>query len=156
MLKKGDRIPMDIKVLDIDGKKVSLKTFEGKYLVVYFYPKDNTPGCNKEACSFRDNYKNITSLGADVVGISKDSVSSHEKFMSKFNLNFHLWSDPDKELFQAFGAWDNKKLLGNTFLGAIRSTFVINPKGIIIKVWEKVNVKDHAEEIYSFLEKEIK
>jgi peroxiredoxin Q/BCP len=150
MLKEGDTAP-PFTLKDQDGKPVSLSDFAGRKVIVYFYPKDNTPGCTKEACSFRDNYEAIQEKGAVVIGISPDSSVSHEKFRSRFGLPFHLVSDPEKIALKAFGAWGKKKLYGKTYEGVIRSTFVVDEKGTIIKAWPKVKPVDHALQVLDVL-----
>jgi thioredoxin-dependent peroxiredoxin len=132
---------------DQDGKNVSLQDFLGKWVVVYFYPKDDTPGCTVEACSFRDSESELTEAGIIVIGISKDSVASHKKFADKFNLKFHLLADPSTEVIQAYGAWQEKSMYGKKFMGIQRSTALINPEGKITKIFPKVTPKDHAKEI---------
>ena len=134
-------------LLDADGNKVSLKDFRGKNVILFFYPKDNTPGCTKEACAFRDIYDVLLEKGAVVIGISADSENSHARFKEKYNLPFFLLSDPEKKVIKEYGAWGEKKLYGNSFLGIIRSTFIVDDKGIISKVFPKVTPKDHAEQV---------
>lgn len=155
MLQPNSLAPLDISVFDQDGQPTSLRSQLGKWLVVYFYPKDNTPGCTAEACSFRDASSKLTALGATVIGVSKDNAASHQKFATTFNLNFPLWSDPDHQLLAAFGAWGEKKFMGRLFMGIIRSTFVIDPQGTIVKVFPKVTPKNHGEEILEFLKSQI-
>ena len=150
MLKEGDKAPA-FTLKNAEGESVSLSDFAGKTVVVYFYPKDNTPGCTKEACSFRDNYDAILEAGGVVLGISADSEKSHAGFKTKFGLPFHLLSDPEKEVIQAFGAWGLKKNYGKEYMGLIRSTFVIGPDGIISKVYDKVKTDIHGEEILELL-----
>lgn len=156
MLKPNTKAPLNIKVLTSDSDHISLQDTLGKYVVLYFYPRDNTPGCTKEACEFRDAQQEIKQLGVRVIGVSKDSPASHQKFATKHNLNFELWSDVDHQLLEAFGAWQEKKLAGRTYMGIIRSTFILDPQGKIIKVWEKVKPVGHAAEVLEFLKKEIK
>jgi peroxiredoxin Q/BCP len=155
MLKANTKAPLNIEVLTDDGQDVSLKNTLGQYVVLYFYPKDNTPGCTKEACGFRDINGELKKLGARVIGVSKDSPESHRKFVKKYHLNFELWSDPDHQLIEAFGAWVEKKRFGKTYFGIARSTFIIDPQGKIIKVWEKVKPNGHDQEVLEFLQKEI-
>ncbi len=150
MLKEGDKAPA-FTLQDAEDKTVSLSDFAGKTVVVYFYPKDNTPGCTKEACGFRDLNQEILDLNAVVIGISGDSVKSHQNFKTKFGLPFHLLSDPEKTVIQAFGAWGLKKNYGKEYMGLIRSTFVIGPDGVIKKVFPKVKAAQHPEEILEFL-----
>ena len=125
--------------------------FRSSYVVLYFYPKDNTPGCTKEACEFRDAEAEMKKLGARVIGVSKDSPKSHQNFADKYNLNFELWSDQDHQLIEAFGAWVQKKKFGKTYMGIARSTFILDPEGKIIKVWENVKPEGHAQEVLEFL-----
>ena len=130
---------------------IKLKDYRGKKVVLYFYPKDATPGCTTQACSFRDFNKEIESLGAIVLGISKDSVDSHKRFAEKQNLNFDILSDEEAETIQAYGLWKEKKMFGKTFMGTNRSTFIINEEGFVEKVYEKASTKDNAQEIYEYL-----
>lgn len=153
MLNINDKAPLDISLVDQDGNAHSLRDFLGKFIVVYFYPKDATPGCTIEACSFRDFNEQIKALGAEVIGVSKDNVQSHKKFIEKEKLNFLLLSDPDTELQQAFGTWVEKKMFGKTYMGTSRSTFIIDPTGMIVKVWNKIKPEDHAKEVYEELQK---
>jgi peroxiredoxin Q/BCP len=146
MLKIGDRMP-DFDVVDQDGMKVSSKDLIGKKTVVYFYPKDNTSGCTAEACSIRDNYETLIAKGYNVVGVSKDSVASHKKFIEKYQLPFTLLSDTSTQMLQAFGAWGEKKMYGKTVLGTIRRTFLFDEDGILERIIEKVDTKNHAEQI---------
>jgi thioredoxin-dependent peroxiredoxin len=150
MLKEGDKAPA-FTLNDHAGTAVSLADFAGKKVVVYFYPKDDTPGCTKEACSFRDNYDTILAKGAVVIGISPDGEASHTKFRDKFNLPFHLVSDPDRVAIEGFGAWGEKQMYGKTYEGVLRSTFVIGEDGTIIKAWPKVTPADHALEVLEVL-----
>ncbi len=140
----------DFNLQDQNGEYHSLKDYRGKWLVLYFYPKDDTPGCTKEACNFRDARADIEQLAA-VVGISKDSVSSHKKFSDKYHLNFTLLSDPSHEVIEAYDSWKPKKFMGKEYLGTNRNTFIINPDGKIVKEFIGVDSKDHAEEIISDL-----
>ena len=146
MLKIGDRMP-DFEVVDQDGNKVSSKDFIGKKTVVYFYPKDNTSGCTAEACSIRDNYDALIAKGYNVVGVSKDSAASHRKFIEKYELPFTLLSDTATQMLQAFGAWGEKKMYGKTVLGTIRRTFIFDEDGILERIIEKVDTKNHADQI---------
>jgi thioredoxin-dependent peroxiredoxin len=148
--------PLDINIKNIKGNDSSLRSLLGKYVVVYFYPKDNTPGCTTEACSFRDFNKEIESLGVKVIGISKDSPESHQKFSKKHNLNFELWSDERGELMEVFGAFGEKKMFGKTFMGVKRSTFILDPTGKIIKIYKTVKPKEHTKQVLTFLQKTIK
>lgn len=146
MLKIGDRMP-DFEVVDQDGKNVSSKDLIGKKTVVYFYPKDNTSGCTAEACSIRDNYEALLARGYNVVGVSKDSAASHRKFIEKYALPFTLLSDTSTMMLQSFGAWGEKKMYGKTVLGTIRRTFIFNEEGILERIIEKVDTKNHADQI---------
>ncbi len=135
---------------DTDGTVVSLKDYAGKWLVLYFYPKDDTPGCTVEACSLRDAHADITALGAHVVGVSMDDAPSHVKFRAKHSLNFTLLSDPDRTVIDAYGAW-GKKMFGKE--GILRRTFLIDPTGKVVKVWGRVTPEGHGEQIIAELKK---
>lgn len=138
---------------DQDGNKVSLKDFKGQTVVVYFYPKDDTPGCTKEACSFRDNKKAFDAIDTVVLGISPDAAESHTKFIEKFDLPFTLLSDPDKKVMEKYGAWGEKMMYGKTMIGIIRSTTVVGPNGKVMKHWKKVpKAADHPEKVLAFLQ----
>ena len=141
----------NFKLPDQDGNTRSLTEFSGKWIVLYFYPKDNTPGCTKEACGFRDSYHEMQNMGVQILGISKDSVASHKKFAEKYNLNFPILSDETKEVIKKYGAWGKKKFMGREFEGTLRYTFLINPQGEKIKEYKKVNPLVHASEIISDL-----
>lgn len=132
----------------IDGnKQFRLSDYRGKWVVLYFYPKDNTSGCTKEACEFRDNLDSITKLGAEVIGVSPDSIKSHDNFKAKYNLNFHLVSDPDKKICELYDVLGEKVMYGKKHIGVLRTTYIIDPKGIIRYVNPKVTVEGHVEEI---------
>lgn len=146
MLKIGDRMP-DFEVVDQDGNQVSSKDLIGKKTVVYFYPKDNTSGCTAEACSIRDNYESLVAKGYNVIGVSKDSAASHRKFREKYDLPFTLLSDTSTQMLQAFGAWGEKKMYGKTVMGTIRRTFIFDEAGILTRIIEKVDTKNHAAQI---------
>ena len=146
MIQIGDRIP-HFEVMDQNGRTVSSENLIGKKTIVYFYPKDNTPGCTAEACNLRDNYAALQAAGWNVVGVSKDSVSSHKKFEEKYQLPFTLLSDPTTELLQAFGAWGEKKMYGKVTVGTIRKTFLFDEKGILTRIIEKVDTKNHTAQI---------
>jgi peroxiredoxin Q/BCP len=150
MLKVGDKAP-DFILKNEQNQDVTLSDFIGKKVVIYFYPKDNTPGCTKEACSFRDVYDDILEAGAVVIGISKDDASSHENFKDKHKLPFYLLSDPNNTVIESYGAWQEKKMFGKTYMGIVRSTFIINENGIIIKLYSKVKLDTHAEEVLKAL-----
>jgi len=145
-LKEGDKAPA-FSGLDQNGGKVTLADFKGKKLVLYFYPEDDSPTCTLQACSFRDNYAILKEKGFEVVGISPDSSGIHKKFESKFKLPFTLIEDPHHKILQKYGTWDQKKLFGHEYMGALRTTFVIDEKGIIRKVFLRPKNKTHAEEI---------
>lgn len=145
-LSLGDKVP-DLKLPSSSGKDVSLTDYKGKKIVLYFYPKDDTPGCTTEACDFRDNLKTYAELNAVVIGISKDPLSSHEKFIKKYGLPFELISDTEGKLLEAFGVWKEKSMYGKTFLGVERSTFLIDEDGKIAKEWRKVSVSNHVADV---------
>jgi peroxiredoxin Q/BCP len=145
-LHEGDSAP-DFSGIDQDGKPIHLSDFKGKKLILYFYPKDNTPGCIAEACSLRDGYDELFSKGYDVVGVSADSEKSHQGFIQKNNLPFRLISDPDKRIIQDYGAWGQKKLYGKIFEGIIRTTYVISEEGRIERIIDNVKTKDHANQV---------
>jgi peroxiredoxin Q/BCP len=150
MLKEGDKAP-SFTLKNAEDEMISLADFAGKTVVLFFYPRDDTPGCTKEACGFRDVYDEILAKDAVVLGVSADSVKSHAKFKEKFDLYFHLVSDPDRDLIKGFGAWGMKKNYGKEYEGILRSTFILNGKGIIIKVFPNVKPADHAAEILALL-----
>ena len=137
----------DFEVIDQDGNKVSSNDLIGKKTVVYFYPKDNTSGCTAEACSIRDSYDSLLAKGYNVVGVSKDSAASHKKFREKYDLPFTLLSDTSTQMLQAFGAWGEKKMYGKTVMGTIRRTFIFDEDGILERIIEKVDTKNHAAQI---------
>ena len=137
---------------DKNNNIVSLSDFAGKKVVLYFYPKDNTPGCTRQACAFASLYKEFQNKGVEVIGISKDSVESHVKFAEKYGLNFVLLSDPELEAIKAYGVWQEKKMCGKTCLGVVRTTFIIDEHGIIEKVMPKVKPDTNADEILALLE----
>ncbi len=137
---------------DQNGKTHQLAGYKGKWVVLYFYPKDDTPGCTKEACSFRDNIHKFQEKGVVILGVSKDSVVSHKKFADKYRLNFTLLSDEDKKVIRAYKSWGLKKFMGRTFEGTLRNTYLIDPQGEIKKVYEKVNPLIHAGQILKDLQ----
>ena len=149
-LKEGDVAP-GFTVPTNGGGKVSLSDFRGRNVILYFYPRDNTPGCTKEACSFRDHFAEFKEKGAAVLGVSTDSAKSHDKFAEKYKLPFTLLVDEDKKIVKAYGAWGHKTFMGMNFLGTSRVTFLIGPDGRIKKIWPKVKVAEHAEEILATL-----
>ncbi len=150
MLQKGDKA-FDFNLSDAKGQKISLSQFKGKKVVIYFYPKDDTPGCTTQACGLRDVYDDILAKGAVVVGISADSEASHAKFMDKYSLPFFLASDPEKTAIQAYGAWGEKKMYGKVYEGIIRSTFIVDEEGMIANVFPKANPKTHAQDVLAAL-----
>ena len=150
MLEVGMKAP-EFTLPDKDGNMVSLKYFLGKKVVLYFYPRDNTPGCTRQACAFAGAYEEFRRLGAVVIGVSKDSVASHQKFAEKNSLPFILLSDPERSAIEAYGVWQEKKLYGKVSMGVVRSTFVIDESGVIEKVMPKVKPDTNATEILEYL-----
>ena len=150
MLEAGMQAPA-FTLADKDGKMVSLSDFLGKKVVLYFYPKDNTPGCTRQACAFAAAYGEFEKKNAVVIGISKDSVTSHEKFAGRYHLPFILLSDPDLQAIRAYGVWQEKKLYGKTSMGVVRTTFLIDEKGIIVKVMPKVRPYTNAADVLALL-----
>jgi peroxiredoxin Q/BCP len=150
VLKKGDKAPY-FEGLDQDGKVVSLNDFKGKNLILYFYPKDNTSGCTAEACNLNENYDYWLKKGFEVVGVSPDNVKSHKKFAEKFDLTFHLIADTEKTILEAYGVWGEKKMYGKSYMGVLRTTFVIDTNGVISEVFEKVDTKEHTKQISGIL-----
>ncbi len=149
-LKAGDKAP-HFEGVNQNGEKITLADFSGKKLILYFYPKDNTPGCTAEACNLNENYEMWLKKGFEVVGVSPDSEKSHLKFIDKYNLKFNLISDTEKEILQAYGAWGEKKLYGRVYMGVLRKTFIIDEKGVIVSIFEKVKTKDHTNQIITTL-----
>jgi peroxiredoxin Q/BCP len=145
-LKEGDKAP-HFSGIDQNEKTISLDDFKGKKLVLYFYPKDDTPGCTKEACNLRDNYQTLLDKGIAVVGVSADTAAKHSKFIAKYELPFPLIADTEKEVINAYGVWGLKKFMGREYDGIHRETFVIDENGVLIKVFTKVKVSDHTAEI---------
>jgi peroxiredoxin Q/BCP len=131
------------------GEKISLGDFSGRKLVLYFYPKDDTPGCTAQACNLSENYKQLQAQGYKVLGVSPDTAKKHQKFIKKYNLNFDLLADVEKETIQAYGVWVEKSMYGKSYMGVARTTFIIDEKGIILDVIEKVNTKEHTAQIIS-------
>ena len=147
-LKIGDKAP-EILGVDQDGKEIKLSEYKGEKVILYFYPKDNTPGCSAEACSLRDGYDELRQKGYEVIGVSKDSQKSHKNFIEKKSLLFNLMSDADIKLQEEFGVWREKSMCGKKYMGTVRTTFIINEEGIIEKVIEKVDTKNAAGQILS-------
>ncbi|WP_320052188.1 thioredoxin-dependent thiol peroxidase [uncultured Acetobacteroides sp.] len=145
-LQIGDKAP-DFKGIDQNGKAVTLADFAGKRLILYFYPKDSTPGCTDEACSLRDGWGELRAQGFEVLGVSADSEASHVKFIEKHSLPFNLIADTEKSILEAYNAWGEKSLYGKKYMGIIRKTYVIGASGIIENIFEKVKVKSHAQQI---------
>lgn len=146
MIGIGSKMP-SFTAADQDGQQRQSSELLGKKTVIYFYPKDSTPGCTAEACDLRDNYERFLSLGYNVIGISKDSVASHRKFADKYSLPFPLLSDPSTEILRAFGAWGEKKLYGKVSMGTLRKTFIFDENGICVDIIEKVDTKNHTAQI---------
>ncbi|MGQ1888817.1 thioredoxin-dependent thiol peroxidase [Thermophagus sp. OGC60D27] len=134
-----------------DGKVISLDDFKGQKVVLYFYPKDNTPGCTAEACNLNDNLDQFAEKGFKIIGVSPDSEASHQKFRDKYGLKFDLIADTEKEILEKYGVWAEKKMYGRTYMGVVRTTFVIDEDGLILKIFEKVKTKEHAEQIFEDL-----
>lgn len=145
-LKEGDPAPA-IHAVDQQGEKITLEEYRGKKVVLYFYPKDNTPGCTAEACDLRDNYARFISQGFEVIGVSADSEKSHQNFIRKNELPFRLISDVDKKVLKDYEAWGEKKMYGKSYMGILRKTYIINEKGTIDRIIEKVNTKAHSTQI---------
>jgi peroxiredoxin Q/BCP len=152
MLQAGEKAP-DFQGENQNGEIVSLADFRGKKVILYFYPKDNSPGCTAEACSLNDKSEYFLHKGYAIIGVSPDSVASHKKFEEKYHLFFNLISDPEKQIIQAYGAWGEKKNYGKTYMGLLRTTFIISEDGMIEKVFPRVDTKTHAEQIIKSLEK---
>jgi thioredoxin-dependent peroxiredoxin len=152
MLEEGDKAPRDVEVLDAEEKPVSLMDYDGTWVVLYFYPKDDTPGCTVEAKEFEEHSSKFRRRGVTVLGVSKDSGRSHQKFSQKYGLSFPLWSDPEHRLMDAFGVWQRKTFMGREHMGTVRSTFIIDPQGVIRKVFPRVTPKEHAKEVYEALQ----
>ncbi|MBP7504198.1 MAG: thioredoxin-dependent thiol peroxidase [Prolixibacteraceae bacterium] len=145
-LKKGDPAP-HFEGVDQDGKTVKLTDFKGKKLILYFYPKDNTPGCTAEACNLNDHYETWLNRGYQVVGVSPDSAASHQKFIAKYGLKFTLLSDPEHQMMELYGAWGEKKMYGKPYMGVLRTTFVIDGEGMITEIFTSVDTKNHTFQI---------
>jgi thioredoxin-dependent peroxiredoxin len=149
-LKEGDLAPA-IRASDENGELITLEAYKGKKLVLYFYPRDNTPGCTAEACDLRDNYSQFIEKGFEIIGVSADSEKSHRNFKDKYHLPFRLISDVDKKVLQDYGAWGEKKLYGKVYMGVLRRTFIINEVGYVEKIIEKVKTKEHSKQIFAEL-----
>jgi thioredoxin-dependent peroxiredoxin len=145
-LKPGDKAP-NFSGIDQNGNTISLNDFQGKKLVVYFYPKDDTPGCTAQACNLRDNYQAFKSAGYEILGVSADTAAKHQKFIEKYSLPFPLIADTEKEVIKAFGVWGEKKFMGKIYDGIHRETFIIDENGVIEEVIDKVKTKEHTEQI---------
>ncbi len=145
-LSEGDKAP-DFGVVNQNNEVMSLQSYRGKKVILYFYPKDSTPGCTAESCNLRDSYSELTTLGFEVIGVSADSVASHQKFISKHDLPFDLLSDTDRKVIEAYGVWGPKKFMGKEYEGIHRTTFVIDEKGVIERVFNKVKTKEHTQQI---------
>ncbi len=150
MLSIGDAAP-DFRLTSDQNQPVSLQDLRGKKVILFFYPKDNTPGCTREACDFRDAMSRLTALNTAVYGISRDNVTKHQKFKEKYSLSFPLLVDENGDICQAYGVLDKKSLFGNTFLGITRSTFLIDEKGVIRAIWRKVKVNGHVDQVFNEL-----
>lgn len=146
ILSKGEKAP-EFAGFNQSGEKITLSGFKGKKLILYFYPKDNTPGCAAESCNLSDNYQFWLSKGYEVVGVSPDSVVSHKKFADKFQFGFNLIADPETEILKAYGVWGEKNMYGRKYMGVLRTTFVINEEGIIVEIFEKVDTKNHTDQL---------
>jgi peroxiredoxin Q/BCP len=151
-LKEGEKAPL-FEGIDQNGNIINLASYSGKKIVLYFYPKDNTPGCTAEACNLRDNYDSLLKKGFIVIGVSIDSEKSHKNFAGKYSLPFPLIADTSKKICTDYGVWREKSLYGKTFLGIVRTTFIIDEKGIIEKIISKVDTKAHTEQIFNIYEK---
>lgn len=145
-LSEGDKAP-DFGVVNQNNEVMSLQSYRGKKVILYFYPKDSTPGCTAESCNLRDSYSELTTLGFEVIGVSADSVASHQKFISKYDLPFDLLSDMDRKVIEAYGVWGPKKFMGKEYEGIHRTTFVIDENGVIERVFNKVKTKEHTQQI---------
>jgi peroxiredoxin Q/BCP len=149
-LKQGDKAP-DFTANDQNGKPVSLADYKGKNVILYFYPKDDTPGCTAESCDFRDNYQSLLGKGFEVIGVSVDDEKSHKKFETKYQLPFTLIADTDKKIVEAYGVWVEKNMYGKKYMGTARITFIVNAEGVIDKVIEKVDTKNSSQQVLDLL-----
>lgn len=146
MIKVGNKAPK-FAILDQEGKTHTLSQYQGKKILLYFYPKDDTPGCTTEACNFRDGYDMFTKMGLVILGVSKDGVESHKKFAEKFSLPFPLLADESTDVSQAYGVWKQKKFMGRKYMGINRTSFLIDEKGVITKIYEGVKANEHAKDV---------
>ena len=151
-LKSDDKAP-EFNSVDQNGKQIKLSDYKGKKLILYFYPKDNTPGCTAEACSLRDGYEQLGNLGYEVVGVSPDSEKSHQNFIKKYNLPFRLIADTDQKVANLFGVWGEKKMYGKSYMGILRTTFIIDEKGTVAHVISKVDTGEHVAQILELIGK---
>ncbi|MDB5136081.1 MAG: thioredoxin-dependent thiol peroxidase [Mucilaginibacter sp.] len=149
--KEGDKAP-EFTAKDQNGKTISLSDFKGKQVILYFYPKDDTPGCTAEACDFRDNYQSLLGKGFAVIGVSTDDEKSHKKFESKYSLPFPLIADPDKQIVEAYGVWVEKNMYGKKYMGTARTTFLIDGNGVITTVIDKVDTKNSSQQVLDLLQ----
>ncbi len=149
-IKLNQKAP-EIKLPDQNGDVQKLSDYKGQWVLVYFYPKDDTPGCTTEACTLRDNFPKLGKLKAKVFGISTDSVASHKKFADKYNLPFTLLADEDKKVVEKYGVWAEKSMYGRKYFGTLRSSFVVDPRGIIVRIYEKVKPAEHADQVLADL-----
>ena len=149
-IKEGDKAPAFI-ANDQNGNSVSLSSYTGKVIILYFYPKDDTPGCTAEACSFRDNYQSLLQAGFEVIGVSTDNEKSHQKFINKYELPFTLISDTDKKIVEAYGVWVEKNMYGKKYMGVARKTFIIDKNGYIKKIIDKVDTKNSSQQVIDLL-----
>ncbi len=149
-LKEGSQAP-DFTANDQNGNPVTLSSFKGKKVILYFYPKDDTPGCTAEACNLRDNYQSLTKQGFVVIGVSTDSEKSHQKFITKYDLPFILIADTDKTVHELYGTWQEKSMYGRKYMGTARYTFIIDENGVIVKIITKVDTKNHTQQILDSL-----
>ncbi len=150
ILKEGDKAP-NFSGINQNGKTLALSDFKGEKVILYFYPKDNTPGCTAESCNLNENYNALTDKGFEVIGVSPDSAASHLKFIAKYDLQFNLIADTNNEILEMYNAWGLKKMYGKEYMGVLRTTFIINGDGIIEKIINKVDTKDHTQQIYNEL-----
>jgi len=150
-LKEGDKAP-DFTAKDQNGKTISLSDYKGKTVILYFYPQDNTPTCTNEACNYRDNYQSLVSKGFEVIGVSPDNEKSHKKFETKFSLPFTMLADHDHNIINAYGLWAEKTTFGRTYMGVLRTTFVIDGNGIIKKIIDKVESKNASQQVLDALQ----